>query len=210
MIRRVSRYDEHPSHLDTYNQVIGRSSMPTNLPLISESTGQSPWRVILPMITLFFVVTQLCATFAPDMFLGWFTHSVCFLLLGSIVYHLCPPQWTERTEVNDREVIFEYLGLTGYHVDRVPLVQYRGIIPITHTGLNQSGVNYKEYGVALRHADPTKTIILALSPIQHKQTVEHFATLLKVKALHDQKFALQLKSKSSYWKSSKDQSVTSL
>ena len=209
MIRRVSRYDEHPNRLDTYSQVIGRSSAPASLPLVSESTGQSPWRVVLPMLFLFFFVTHLCATLAPDMFLGWSTHTLCFLILGGIVYHLCPPQWTERTEVNDREVVFEYLGLTGYRVDRIPLVQYRGIIPITHTGLNQSGVNYKEYGVALRHADPTKTIILSLSPIQHGQAVEHFAKLLKVKALHDQKFALQLKSKRGPWKSVKDQGTIS-
>ncbi len=195
MLRKVSRYDEHPSKFDAYHQVIGRSSSPTELPLVSELNGQSPSRIIIPLVILFIVVTQACASFAPEMFLGWLTHTLCFLVLGGIVYHLCPPDWTRRTEVNKDEVIFEYLDLTGYQVIRVPLAQYRGIIPIVHNGIDTSGLPYKEYGVALRHADPTKTIILSLSPLKQEQAVEHFSKLLKVKALHEKKFALELKSK---------------
>ena len=195
MLKRVSRYDEHPVRLDAYHQVIGRSSTPSELPLISELNGQSPSKIIMPLILLFVVVTLACANFAPEMFLGWPTHTLCFVVLGTIVYHLCPPDWTRRTEVNQYEIVFEYLDLTGYQVTRVPLAQYRGIIPIVHNGLDQSGLAYKEYGVALRHADPTKTVILALSPIKHDQAVEHFSQLLKVKVLHEKKFSLELKSK---------------
>ena len=129
------------------------------------------------------------------MFLGWFIHGLCFAVLSGIVYRLCPPQWTERVEVNQQEVFFEFLGLTGYHVERIPLLQYRGIIPITHLTTNQEGTPYQEHGVALRHADPTKTVILALSPIPNEQTLKHFAQLLKVKTLQDKKFALQLHSR---------------
>lgn len=197
MFGKVSRYDEHPTRLEVYRQVIGRSSTPQNLPLSSEETGLSPWRVIFPMFVLFVLVTESCALLAPTMFLGWLIHGLCFTILGGIVYHLCPPQWTERVEVNEREVFFELLGLTGYHVEKVPLVQYRGIIPITHTCTTPDGVIYKEYGVALRHADPTKTIILALSPIYNEQILKHFAQLLKVKILREKKFALHLQSKKS-------------
>lgn len=196
MLKRVSRYDEHPIRLDAYHQVVGRSSTPHELPLIAELNGQSPSRIIMPLILLFITVTLSCAHFAPEMFLGWLTHTLCFVFLGIIVYHLCPPDWTRRTEVNQHEIVFEYLDLTGYQVIRVPLAQYRGIIPITHHGQDHSGLDYKEYGVALRHADPTKTVILALSPIKHDQAVEHFSKLLKVKVLHEKKFSLELKSKS--------------
>ena len=195
MLKRVSRYDEHPVRLDAYHQVVGRSSTPNELPLISELNGQSPGRIIMPLIFLFIVVTLACANYAPEMFLGWPTHTLCFVFLGTIVYHLCPPDWTRRTEVNQHEIVFEYLDLTGYQVIRVPLAQYRGIIPIIHHGLDGSGLAYKEYGVALRHADPTKTVILALNPIKHDQAVEHFSKLLKVKVLHEKKFSLELKSK---------------
>ena len=205
MFGKVSRYDEHPARLAVYKQVVGRTAKPTELPLISESTGRSPWRVIVPIFFMFFVVTEVCAIYAPNMFLGWFTHGLIFGTLGAIVYHLCPPQWTERIEVNDREVVLEVLGLTGYRVDHIPLEQYRGLIPITHLGISRSGVTIKEYGVALRHADPTKTLILSLSPIQHDQAVKHFAQLLRVKPLREEKFALHLKSKQARWKTSKDE-----
>ena len=58
MFGRVSRYDEHPPKMSFYKQVIGRSSMPSNLPLSSEKTGQSPWRIIVPMLFLFLFVTK--------------------------------------------------------------------------------------------------------------------------------------------------------
>ena len=53
MFGRVSRYDEHPKKLSFYKQVIGRSSTPSSLPLSSEKTGHSPWRIIVPMLFLF-------------------------------------------------------------------------------------------------------------------------------------------------------------
>ena len=205
MFGRVSRYDEHPSRLAVYKQVISRSATPVELPLVSETTGRSLWRLSLPIVILFLTVTELSSLYAPNMFLGWFTHALIFGALGVIVYHLCPPQWTERIEVNEREVVLEILGVTGYRVDHIPLVQYRGLIPITHVGVNQSGVSIKEYGVALRHADPTKTLILSLSPIQHERAVEHFSRLLKVKPLREEKFALHLKSKQTRWKTAKDE-----
>ncbi len=206
MFGKVSRYDEHPSKLKTYRDVVGRSATPSTLPLLSESTGSSPWHIIMPLVLLFLIVTELCLLWAPSMFLGWLTHSLIFLILGAIVYHLCPPQWTERVEVNEREVVFEFLGFTGYRVDRIPLAQYRGLIPITHSGTASSGTKYREYGVALRHADPTKTVILSLSSIYHEHAVNHFAQLLNVKPLRDEKFALSLESKRATWRAKKDQS----
>lgn len=202
MFGKVSRYDEHPTRFIVYKQVIGRSATPAELPLVSESTGRSPWKIFVPMSLLFLFVTELCAIYAPNMFLGWITHGLIFTTLGTIVYHLCPPQWTERIEVNEHEVILEMLDLTGFRVDRIPLAQYRGLIPITHVGINASGMTFKEYGVALRHADPTKTIILSLSPIHHEHAVNHFAQLLKVKPLREEKFALHLKSKQARRKTS--------
>ena len=195
MFGKVSRYDEHPARRSAYYDVIGRSATPHALPLSAERSGSAHWRIVIPLFLIFFGVTWASLHLAPQMFLGWLTHGICFILLGIILYRLCPPHWVERVEVTSEEVHFERLGVTGYRIECVPLAQYRGIIPVTHQGMDDTGSPIKEYGVALRHADPTKTVILALSPIQHDGLVEHYAELLTVKPIYEEKFSLRLKTK---------------
>ena len=202
MFGRVSRYDEHPTDRSAYRDVIGRVTYPTDLPIVAERSEVSPWKVILPIVALFILVTSMSVKLSSDrIFLGWFIHAVCFGLLGAIVYHLCPPQINERVEINSDEVTFERLGVTGYRVERVPLTQYRGVIPITYVRINDVGVSYKEYGAALRHADPTKTVLLTLNSIRYDGLVEHYAKLLELKPLFEEKFSLHLIHKSTFWSS---------
>ena len=200
MFGRVSRYDEHPTDRNAYRDVIGRVSHPTELPISAERSEVSPWKVIIPIIFLFFLVTSMSVKLSSDrIFLGWFIHAVCFGILGLIVYHLCPPQINDRVEINKYEVTFERLGVTGYQVERVPLAQYRGVIPITYVSVNEEGVSYKAYGAALRHADPTKTVLLTLNPIRYEGLVEHYAKLLELKPLFEDKFSLHLVHKKTLW-----------
>lgn len=200
MFGRVSRYDEHPTDRSAYRDVIGRITYPTELPISAERSDLAPWKVVLPIVALFILVTSASVKLSSDrIFLGWIVHAVYFGLLGAIVYHLCPPQKNERVEINAHDVTFECLGVTGYHVERVPLTQYRGVIPITYVSVNDSGVSYKEYGAALRHADPTKTVLLTLNPIRHDGLVEHYAKLLSLKPLFEEKFTLHLVQKKTFW-----------
>lgn len=194
MFGRVSRYDEHPSKRDVYHDVIGRSTLPSELPLSSERSGSSPSRVLIPLLLIFFIITMSCHLLVPRMFLGWLIHGVCFALLGAVIYRLCPPEWVQRIEITSDTVYFERLGITGYMVEKIPLSQYRGIIPVTHIKVDEAGTPIKEFGAALRHADPTKTIILALTPLANDRLVDHYAQLLSVKPLYEKKFALQLRS----------------
>ena len=200
MFGRVSRYDEHPIDRRLYKDVVGRVTYPSELPISADRSEVSPWKAILPIVVLFFLVTAMSVQLSSDrIFLGWLIHAFYFGLLGAIVYHLCPPQINERVEINTDEVIFERLGVTGYQVERVPLIQYRGVIPITYIRINEAGVTYKEYGAALRHADPTKTVLLTLNPIRYEGLVEHYAQLLSLKPLFEEKFALHLINKRSFW-----------
>ena len=193
MFGRVSRYDEHPLNRRAYQDVISRVTHPAELPIAAERSKTTPSKVVAPLVTLFLAVTTLSVYLSSEnMFLGWVTHAIYFGILGMIVYHLCPPQLNERVEVNEQEVIFERLGITGYQVERIPLEQYRGVIPITCESIDPRGGSYKEYGAALRHPDPTKTVILALSPLLHDGLVEHYAQLLTLRPLFEDKFSLHL------------------
>ena len=107
MFGRVSRYDEHPQERGLYPEVRVDTLYPKELPLASEHSEITPWKVIVPLVMIFLAVTLIAHFIFGEMFLGWFIHALYFGVLGFIVYHLCPPQVHERVEINEEQVIFE-------------------------------------------------------------------------------------------------------
>ena len=200
MFGRVSRYDEHPQERSAYPEVLVDTLYPRDLPLASEYSEVTPWKIIAPISLLFFTVTLSAHLYFGSMFLGWFIHALYFSVLGFIVYHLCPPQLHERIEINETEVVFERLSVSGYRVEHIPIRQYRGVVPITYRGVSHDGQPYQEFGVALRHADPRKTLILTLHRLKHDDLVEHYAQLFNLKPLFEERFILHLKGKRSRWR----------
>ena len=195
MLNSNKRYDEHPTDLMEYNHVFGRQSLPKHLPLQSTLSGKAYLRFLIPIICLYLSFTELCALYFPEIFLGWLTHCVCFISLSLILYDLCPPRWTRIVEVSDRGVSVESHGVVTHAHWSVPLSQYRGVISVTHNGINDKGQPYREYGVALKHPDPTKTILLSLTPLPNEDAINHYATLLGVLPLSAEKYHLELQSK---------------
>ena len=66
--------------------------------------------------------------------------------------------------------------------------------------MDQEGKVYREFGVALRHADPRKTVILALHSQSRDDLVDHYAQLFDLKPLFEEQFALHLRGKRSRWR----------
>ena len=190
----IKRYDAHPPYLKEYKNVFGRYVLPKQPPLSSYKSGTALWLFITPFLVLYISSTYLAQLYSPEMFLGWMGHLACFVVLGIILYDLCPPHWTETVEINQKGVYFSYMMSAHQRHTFVPINQYRGIIPIIHRSMNENGRPYTEYGVALKHPDPSKTVLLMLSPLPHETAVEHYANLLGVHALNDAHFTLELKS----------------
>ena len=190
----VKRYDAHPPYLREYKNVFGRYVLPKQIPLSSDKSGTSLWLFLTPFCLLYIGTTYLAKVYSPEMFLGWMGHLACFVVLGIILYDLCPPHWKETVAVDHKGVSFSYMMAAHQKNAFIPINQYRGIIPIIHRSMNESGRPYTEYGVALKHPDPTKTVLLMLSPLPHETAVDHYANLLGVHALKETHFTLELKS----------------
>jgi hypothetical protein len=189
------KYKEYPSALKEYKHVFGRHALATRLPLSSTQHKKRSAYLIIPLILLYVTTSYICMIYTPVLFLGWPIHLLCFIVLALIMHDLCPPKWTEVVEVHSGGVSVETSGMTSHEHWRLPLSQYRGVIPVVHHGINNKREPFSEYGVALKHPDPSKTILLMLNPLPNRDAVQHYAQLLGVPALPEKRYALRLKSK---------------
>ena len=189
------RYKEYPSALKEYKHVFGRHALANQLPLSSTQYKKRYFYLLIPLFALYILTSYICMIYTPVLFLGWPIHLLCFVVLSLIVHDLCPPKWMEVIEVHSNGVSVEVAGMMSHEYWRVPLSQYRGVVPIVHRGINSKNEPFNEYGVALKHPDPSKTILLMLNPLPHPNAVDHYANLLGVPALPEKRFTLQLRSR---------------
>lgn len=178
--------------LDAYKQVIGRHSAPTELPLSSLRSGRFDTLYIAPFMLLYVGVTYGASLYAPTIFLGWFLHLACFVVLGVTLYDLCPPIWTQSVEVSRQKVTVESQGILNRDSWSEPIEQYRGIVAVVCAQMAKDGTVTYQYGAALKHPDAEKTVLLSLSPLLQPEVLDHFAQLLGTTALKDRRFTLEL------------------
>jgi hypothetical protein len=147
---------------------------------------------ITPIIALYVLTSYAASVYSPKLFLGWLIHGLVFGVLGFLIYQLCPPKWWEHIELDEDGVTYERFGVTRPERWRVPLSHYRGVVPVKRVALGPHGEQLTEFGVALKHPDPTKTLILYLSPAPPIDRLMICAEALKVRALSEPAHTLSL------------------
>lgn len=192
MFGSINPYGEHPHVLRRYKRVDSEVVSADRLPITIKREGDSLLGFLTPLIALYIVTTYTASLYSPMLFLGWLIHGLVFVLLGFLIYHLCPPKWWEHIELDEDGVTYERFGVTRPERWRVPLTHYRGVVPVKRVATGAHGEQVTEFGVALKHPDPTKTIILYLSPAPPVDRLMLCAEALNVRALSDPKHTLSL------------------
>lgn len=190
----MNPYGEHPHVLRRYKRVDSEVVSADRLPISIKREGDSLLGFLAPIIALYITSSYIASLYSPKLFLGWLTHGIVFLILGFLIYRLCPPKWWEYIELDEDGVTYERFGVTRPERWRVPLAHYRGVVPVKRTATGAHGERIIEFGVALKHPDPTKTIILYLSPAPPVDRLLLCAEALQVRALSDPKYTLSLTS----------------
>lgn len=187
LLRSLNPYSDHLSALRGYKYLDDRSTALPSLPASVSREGDSYLGFIAPLLTLYLGSTYAASLYSPSLFLGWLTHGVIFALLSALIYRLCPPKWWELIEVDEEGVTYERFGVTLSERWRVPLSHYRGVVPVTRALSGKV-----EYGVALKHPDPRKTLVLCLSSEPLTEQLTRYAEALNVRALSDPRYELKL------------------
>jgi hypothetical protein len=190
---RSTSVDSDPPHsMRRYKRVDQELISPSSLPLQVRREGDSYVGFITPLVALYVTSTYAASLYSPKLFLGWFQHGVVFAVLSLLIYRLCPPKWWELIEVDDEGVTYERFGVTWPERWRVPLSHYRGVVPVNRVISSAQGPVVSERGVALKHPDPHKTLILYLSPAPPTDHLTICAEALGVRPLSDPRYTLTL------------------
>jgi hypothetical protein len=163
----------------------------SSLPISDQQEERYDQRLWVSMLILYVVSTLVMQLLWRDMFLGYLFHLLCFSILLWIIYQLCPPIEIKSIQIDQEQVEIEILSATRCQLLQIPLSQYRGIVSLQIENTRLTGTSY-EYGIALKHPDPKKTILL-LSPKPQQHLLKSYADLLGLHALDDAKFILELK-----------------
>jgi hypothetical protein len=149
-------------------------------------------RKLLTYLFLLYVLSSLMMQLLwPQIFLGYLFHLICFLGITLLIYQLCPPIEMKTIYIDAEQVEIEILSATHCQLIQIPLNQYRGIVSLQ---IEKSHITHQqhEYGIALKHPDPKKTILM-ISPKQQQHLLKKYADMLGLHALDDSKFILELK-----------------
>lgn len=187
-LRRTRPYGDHPDALGAYKLLLEPGVALEDRALKVERSGPSLLMATTPLALLYVSSTLAASLYAPTLFLGWLTHGVVFLLLGLLISRLCPPRWWEVVEVDHEGVTYQRFGFTLPERWRVPLAHYRGVVRVERAG------ELLERGVALKHPDPSKTLILSLSRAERPDELESYAALIGVRAFDEDRHAITLSS----------------
>lgn len=183
-LRRLRPYSDHPTTLGAYKLLLEPGMPIEERALKVERSGPSLPLAVTPLALLYVTSCVAASLYAPALFLGWLTHGLVFALLGLLISRLYPPRWWEVIEVDYEGVTYQRFGFTLPERWRVPLAHYRGVVPVAREG--------GERGVALKHPDPSKTLILSLSPHEAPDALERYAALIGVRAFDESRHAITL------------------
>ena len=189
-LRRRRPYGDHPDALNAYKLLLEPGVALEDRALKVERSGPSLVMATTPLALLYVASTLAASLYAPTLFLGWLTHGVVFLLLGLLISRLCPPRWWEVIEVDHEGVTYQRFGFTLPERWRVPLAHYRGVVRVERAG--ERAGERPERGVALKHPDPSKTLILSLSSAERPEELESYAALIGVRSFDEDRHAITL------------------
>ncbi len=183
-LRRARPYGDHPDSLVAYKLLLEPGVPLEDRTLKVERSGPALLFAATPLALTYIASSLAASLYSPKLFLGWFTHGVVFVMLGLLISRLYPPRWWEVIEVDHEGVTYQRFGFTLPERWRVPLAHYRGVVRVERDGA--------QAGVALKHPDPSKTLILSLSTQEDASALERYAALIGVRAFDEPRHAISL------------------
>ena len=183
-LRRARPYGDHPDALSAYKHLLEPGVPLEERTLKVERSGPSLVFAITPLALTYIASSLAASLYSPKLFLGWLTHGVVFVILGLLISRLYPPRWWEVIEVDHEGVTYQRFGFTLPERWRVPLTHYRGVVRVDQDGA--------QLGVALKHPDPSKTLILSLSSHGDDLALERYAALIGVRAFDEARHSISL------------------
>jgi hypothetical protein len=163
-----------------------------SIPMHDQQVKTHDLSLLLKVFLLYTSSSILMHIIWPNLFLGYLIHLLMFCLLTFVIYQLCPPISIKNICINEDQVEIEMLDSRKCQIIQIPIEQYRGVVAVHICGKNAIGQAFHQYGIALKHPDPQKTVLL-LSDQPSSQFLKTCAQALSLHPLDDSKFVLELK-----------------
>jgi hypothetical protein len=189
----MSKISKIHQYKQFYHLIEGIDTELISIPIQDQQVKIHDFNLLIKIFILYVCSSVLMHFLWPNLFLGYVIHFLIFCLVTFVIYQLCPPISIKNIAINEDQVEIEMLDSRKCQIIQVPIEQYRGVVAVHICGKNTIGQEFHQYGIALKHPDPQKTILL-LSEQPSTQFLKKCAQQLSLHPLDDSKFVLELKS----------------